>query len=151
MHIYNIAPTWVWKWSIENCGRRFITQTSYPIVQESSILYSARKLFKISLKDDNSASIDFIFIETPNAQLQYVYQLHARFENDPLKTVWGWVYTISCKSCLKWLSLKGRNSSVKLNFISTKAPHAYFHYVLKMYALLKKNTINCGQSAYPIM
>ena len=59
------------------------------------IPYSARKLHtlqkvaekKQSLRDDNSVNIDFICIETPNAQLQYVYQLYARFENDPLKTV----------------------------------------------------------------
>ena len=68
--------------------KKFITQTSYPIVQESSILYSARKLPKITkFKNDNSVNIDFIFIETPNAKLQYVYQLYARFENGALKTV----------------------------------------------------------------
>ena len=53
----------------------------------------------------------------------------------------GWVYTLSCKSCLKWLCLKGRYSSVKLNFISTKAPYAYFHYVHKIYAFLKKEPL----------
>ena len=41
----------------------------------------------------NSVNIGFIFIETPNAQLQYVYQLYARLENDPFKTVWGDDYT----------------------------------------------------------
>ena len=90
MHIYNIAPTCTCNIKFENDPLKTVEEvyyTSYPIVQESSILYSARKLSKLSLTDDNSVNIDFIFIETPNAKLQYVYQLYARFENGPLKTV----------------------------------------------------------------
>ena len=60
------------------------------------IPYNTRKLHTLqckeavqnnSLKVDDSVNIDFIFIETPIAKLQCVYQLYARFENGPLKTV----------------------------------------------------------------
>ena len=115
-----------------------ITQTLY-------IPFNAKICLKwLSSKGCNSVKINSSSIKNPQAHLQYVPNLYAKFEKDPLKTVRGFDYTNSipynAKICLKWLSSKGRNS-VKINSRSNKNPHAYLQYVPIMYARFEKDPL----------
>ena len=111
----------------------------------NSIPYNAKSRLKwLSSKGCNSVKINFSSIKNPHAYFQYVYNKYARFQKDPLKTVWGVDYTnfipYIAKSCLKWLSSKGCNS-VKINFSSIKNPHAHLQYVHNKYARFQKGPL----------
>ena len=111
----------------------------------NSIPYNAKICLKwLSSKGRNSVKINSRSNKNPHAHLQYVHNMYARFEKDPLKTVGEVDYTNSipynAKICLKWLSSKGRNS-VKINLRSNKNPHAHLQYVHNMYARFEKDPL----------
>ena len=111
----------------------------------SSILYNPKICLKwLSSKGRNIVKINFSSIKNPHVHFQYVPNMYAKFEKDPLKTVGGVDYTNSIpyntKICLKWLSSEGRNS-VKINFSSIKNPHAHLQYVHNMYAKFEKDPL----------
>ena len=111
----------------------------------NSIPYNAKICLKwLNSKGRNSVKINSRANKIPHAHFQYVPNMYAKFEKDPLKTEGGVDYTNSIpyntKICLKWLSSEGRNS-VKINFSSIKNPYAHLQYVHNMYAKFEKDPL----------
>ena len=138
MHIFIMLITSVQGFKLIACKpwEEMITQTCYFTLKANLKIVLCRKC-------RNFVKNNFFVCKNSHAYFQYIHNKYAWFQNDPLKTVRGVDYTnfipYNAKSCLKWLSSKGCNS-VKINFSSTKSPHAHFQYVQNRYARFQKDS-----------